>query len=184
MKKTFTINIRGSVFHIDEDAYEVLQKYMLDIKNHFDKNNDGQEIISDIEFRLAELFTEKEQTVITIDKVIRVIEVMGQPEVFDEEKEVKPKIKKRLYRDTEHKVICGVCGGLAAYFNTDPAIMRLITILLFLISAGTVLLGYIILWIAVPKAVNTTQKMEMMGESVTVKNIERFIKETMDKYKK
>lgn len=185
MKKTFTINIRGSVFHIDEDAYEVLQKYMVDINNHFDKNEDGQEIIFDIEFRLSELFSEKDETVITLEKVNNVIKIMGQPEFFDEENEcvIIPKIRKRLYRDTENKVISGVCGGLAAYFNTDPAIMRLITILLFLLSAGIVLLAYIILWIAVPKAVNTTQKLEMMGENVTVKNIEKFIKETMNKIK-
>lgn len=182
MKKTFTINIRGSIFHIDEDAYEVLQKYMNSIKNHFIDSDDGQEIIADIEFRLAELFTEKSNmSVITLEKVNRIIEIMGVPECFDDSCDIK--IKKRLYRDTENKVISGVCGGLAAYFNIDPAIMRLITILLLLISAGTVLLAYIILWIIIPKAITSSQKLEMRGENVTIKNIEKFIKETYENMK-
>jgi len=183
MKKTFTINISGTVFHIDEDAYEVLKKYMTDIKEHFYNSEDGKEIISDIEYRLSELFTEKnENFIITLEKVGNVVEIMGEPEVFDNEDIIIPeKIKKRLYRDPEHKIISGVCGGLAAYFDTDPAIVRLITILLSFLSFGVVFFAYIILWIMVKKAKTTTQKLEMRGENVTVKNIEKFIKKTMDK---
>ena len=184
MKKTFTINISGTVFHIDEDAYEVLKKYMIDIKEQFCNSEDGKEIVSDIEYRLSELFTDKyENNVITLEKVGKVVEIMGEPDIFDDDIVIPEKIKKRLYRDTEHKIISGVCGGLASYFETDPAIIRLITILLSLISFGLVLIAYIILWIMVKKAITTTQKLEMRGESVTVKNIEKFIKQTMDKIK-
>jgi len=184
MKKTFTINISGMVFHIEEDAYEILKKYMVNIKDHFCDTEDGEEIISDIEFRLSELFTEKnDDSVITLNKVGNVIKIMGEPEVFDEESIITKKLKKRLYRDPEHKVISGVCGGLAAYFDTDPVIIRLTIILLSFISFGIVLLAYFMLWIMLPKAITTTQKLEMRGENVTVKNIEKFFKETIDKYK-
>jgi len=184
MKKTFTINISGTVFHIDEDAYEVLKKYMVDIKEHFCNSEDGKEIVSDIEYRLSELFTEKdEDSVITLEKVGNVVEIMGEPDVFEEDIIIPEKIKKRLYRDPEHKIISGVCGGLAAYFETDPAIIRLITILLSFISFGLVLIAYFVLWIMVKKATTTIQKLEMRGENVTVKNIEKFIKKTMDKIK-
>lgn len=183
MKKTFTINIRGSVFHIEEDAYEILHKYMLTIKEHFNNVEDGQEIISDIEFRLSELFTQKGENIslITLEKVNDVISIMGLPEDFDEEKQVK--IKKRLYRDPEQKVIAGVCGGLAAYFNIDVAIVRIITVLLFFLT-GVVGIIYILMWIIVPKAVTSTQKLEMRGKNVTIKNIEKFFNETMEKIKK
>lgn len=176
MKKTFTINIQGSVFHIDEDAYEVLQKYMIQIKNHFDNVEDGQEILSDIEFRLSELFTEKDQSVITLEKVNDVIQIMGEPEMFDDDIKPIQKIKKRFYRDPKHKVIGGVCGGLAAYFNITPLMVRLLTVLLFFISAGSAIIAYIILWISAPKAINSTQKLEMRGENVTIKNIQKYYK--------
>ena len=183
MKKTFTVNISGTVFHIDEDAYEILKKYMIDIKEHFHNTEDGGEIVSDIEYRLSELFTEKnDDNIITLEKVGNVIEIMGQPDIFDEENDIIPeKIKKRLYRDPDHKIISGVCGGIAAYFETDPVIVRLITILLSFIIFPAIFIAYIILWIIVKKAITTTQKLEMRGENVTVKNIEKFIKETINK---
>ena len=184
MKKTFTISISDTIFHIDEDAYEVLKKYMVNIKEHFHNTEDGKEIVSDIEYRLSELFTEKnDDNVITLEKVGNVIEIMGQPEIFDEENDVviPEKIKRRLYRDPEHKIISGVCGGIAAYFETDPTIVRIITILLSFISFGAIFIAYIILWVIVKKAETTTQKLEMRGENVTVKNIEKFIKETINK---
>jgi hypothetical protein len=58
MKKTFTINISGTVFHIEEDAYEVLQKYLINLKNHFGPGEEGKEILADIEARIAEIFIE------------------------------------------------------------------------------------------------------------------------------
>lgn len=186
MKKTFTINISGKVFHIEENAYEILKKYIINIKEHFCNIEDGDEIVSDIEYRLSELFTEKEENnVITLEKVDNVIEIMGEPNDFEEEDHNPPKkLRKRLYRDPEHKVISGVCGGLAEFFNTDPAIIRIIVILLSFISFGAVTIAYLVLWIMVPKALTTTQKLEMRGENVTVKNIENFIKKTMNDFKK
>lgn len=193
MKKTFTINISGSIFHIEEDAYEVLQKYLIKLKNHFGNNDEGKEIIADIEARIAEIFSEKsadDKKVITIDWVNRVIEIMGTPEEFEAEEEAaeetftsEAKRKRRLYRDPDHRVFGGVCGGLGAYFNMDPVVLRIIFAVLFFVTSGAAFLAYIILWIAVPKAVNTAQRLEMRGQEATVKNIEKSIREEVKEVK-
>ena len=197
MKKTFTINISGTVFHIEEDAYEVLQKYLVNLKNHFGTNEEGKEILADIEARIAEIFIEKStnvQNVVTISMVEGAIEIMGTPEDFvedeDESEEGAPmsesdeaKRKRRLYRDPDHRVIGGVCGGLGAYFNMDPVILRIIFVALLFLTSGAAFLAYIILWIAVPKAKNTAQRLEMRGQEATVKNIEKSIKEEVNDVK-
>jgi len=192
MKKTYTIHLSGSVFHIEEDAYEVLQKYLVSLKNYFGNDDEGREILADIEFRIAEIFSSKiteNKKVVTTEWVNEVIEVMGTPENFSETEETeepfgeKTKKKKRLYRDPEQKVLGGVCGGLGAYLNMDPVVVRLIAVLLFFLTSGVAVIAYLILWIAVPKAVNAAQRLEMRGEDVTVKNIEKFIKDEVDSVK-
>lgn len=194
MKKTFTINISGTIFHIEDDAYERLQNYLISLKNHFGNTDEGNEIIADIESRIAELFTEKmksDQEVVAIVWVNQVIETMGTPEDFIEAEEETiieaAKRKKRLYRDPEKRIIGGVCAGLGAYFNIDPLIIRIIMVILALFN-GVGLLAYLVLWIAVPKAVTTTQRLEMRGQEVTVSNIEKSIREEVkdvkESYKK
>ena len=192
MKKTYTIHLSGSVFYIEDDAYEVLQKYLVSLKNYFGDNDEGKEILADIEFRIAEIFTTKlsdDKKVITLEWVNETVETMGTPENFTEEGDneqpfgEKTKRKRRLYRDPEEQILGGVCGGLAAYFNMDPVVIRLIGVLLFFITSGLALFVYLILWIVVPKAVNAAQRLEMRGEEVTVKNIEKFIKEEVDSVK-
>ncbi|HKI90604.1 MAG TPA: PspC domain-containing protein [Draconibacterium sp.] len=192
MKKTFTINISGTVFHIEEDAYEVLQKYLVNLKNHFGNDEEGKEIVADIEARIAEIFSEKssdDKKVITIEWVNDVIEMMGTPEDFADDEVVEEpltaeaKRKRRLYRDPDHRVLGGVCGGLGAYFNMDPVILRIIFVVIFLITGGAALLAYLILWIAVPKALTTAQRLEMRGQEATVKNIEKSIKEEVNEVK-
>ncbi len=193
MKKTFTINISGTVFHIEEDAYEVLQKYLINLKNHFGTSEEGKEILTDIEARIAEIFIEKatnNQKVVSIEMVNTAIEIMGTPEDFVEEETEEvyqptedTKRKRRLYRDPDHRVIGGVCGGLGAYFNMDPVILRIIFVALLFLTGGTAFLAYIILWIAVPKAKNTAQRLEMRGQEATVKNIEKSIKEEINEVK-
>lgn len=193
MKKTFTINISGTVFHIEEDAYEVLQKYLINLKNHFGNDEEGKEILADIEARIAEIFNEKspdEKKVVTIELVNQVVEIMGTPEDFVEEQgeeeetfETETKRKRRLYRDPEHRVLGGVGGGLGAYFNMDPVILRIIFVVLFFLTTGAMLLAYIILWIAVPKARTTAQRLEMRGQEATVKNIEKSIREEVTEVK-
>ena len=192
MKKTFTINISGTVFHIEEDAYEVLQRYLVNLKNHFGTSEEGKEILADIESRIAEIFIEKsesKQAVVTIEMVNEAIAIMGSPEDFNDEEEIESeeqaqateeaKRKRRLYRDPDHRVIGGVCGGMGAYFNMDPVVLRIIFAVLFFATFPAGLIAYIVLWIAVPKAKNTAQRLEMRGQEATVKNIEKSIKEEM-----
>jgi phage shock protein PspC (stress-responsive transcriptional regulator) len=181
MKKTFTINISGTIFHIEEDAYERLQGYFMKLKSHFGNEAEGREIIADIEGRVAELFLEKnrgENRVITLDLIEEIISIMGTPEDFIEQEadtEYVPgttRRKKRLYRSPESRVIAGVCGGLGAYFRIDPVFIRILFVLLLFVN-GIGIIAYLILWIAVPKARTTSQILEMRGEEVTVSNIER-----------
>jgi phage shock protein PspC (stress-responsive transcriptional regulator) len=192
MKKTFTINLSGRVFHIEEDAYEILKKYLVNLTNYFGKDEDGKEITADIEARMAEIFSQKStdgKNVVTLDWVNEVIETMGTPENFEEEiAEEEPladqkRPKRKLYRHPESKVFGGVCGGIAAYFDKDPVLVRIIFVVLGLITTGAAVLAYLILWIAVPKARTTAQRLEMMGEEVTVKNIEKFLHDEMDSVK-
>ncbi len=192
MKKTFTINISGTVFHIEDDAYEVLQKYLATLKKHFGSSEEGKEILSDIEARIAEIFTEKStenKKVVTLDWVNEVIETMGTPEDFAEEEDAERPIseegkrKRRLYRDPDSRVLGGVCGGLGAYFNMDPVVLRIIFVILFFATVPAVMIAYIILWIAVPKAATTAQRLEMRGQEATVKNIEKSIKEEVKEVK-
>lgn len=189
MKKTFTINISGIIFNIDEDAYIRLQKYLDSVKQHFQKMEGNEEIINDIESRIAELLEQKtddKKQVITINDINEVIEIMGQPNQFEEDMEeetaetvYEQKSYKRLYRDGENKWVGGIASGMASYFNIDPVWIRL----LFFISlfvGGTGFLVYIILWIALPEAKTTAERLEMKGEKVNISNIEKSIREEID----
>lgn len=140
MKKTFTINISGTLFHIEEDAYEQLLEYLLKLKEHFGSDVEGREIVADIESRISELFTEKskgEQKVVVSAWVDEVIKTMGTPEDFREQGEAqeplagKTRRQRRLYRNFDNRVIGGVCSGLGAYFNMDPLVMRILFVVLF-----------------------------------------------------
>ncbi len=192
MKKTFTININGIIFHIDEDAYEILSKYLNEINRKFASSDEGREIISDIEARIAELFQEKVndiKQVINISDINNVIEIMGKPEDMGddeetEEKETKKqkyKTGKTMYRDTENAKIGGVGSGLSAYFGIDPVFVRILLLASFFISGPII---YIILWIIIPEAKTTAQKLEMKGEKINVENIEKSIKDEFKNVKK
>ena len=196
MKKTFTINISGTVFHIDEDAYEKLNNYIFQINRHFGNDADAREIVEDIESRISELFQQRIKDgseVITIDQVNEIIAIMGLPEAIGEAAEngsgpttyTKSTRTggKRLYRDPDEKVLGGVCSGLGAFFNFDPIIIRLIFVLLVFLGAGSSIIIYLILWIVVPKASGTAQKLEMKGEEVNINNISKSIKDEIQDVK-
>ncbi|NRA94025.1 MAG: PspC domain-containing protein [Psychroserpens sp.] len=193
MNKTVNINLAGVFFHIDEDAYLKLQRYLEAIKRSFTDSQGQSEIISDIEARIAELFSERvqnEKQVVRIKEVDEIIAIMGQPEdylVDDEifEDEPQPSYQrssrptKKLYRDTENSYIGGVSAGLGHYFGIDALWIRLIWILL-IIGAGTGVLLYILLWVLVPEAKTTSEKLTMTGEPVNISNIEKKIKDGFD----
>ena len=185
MKKTLTVNLSGLVFHIDEDAYLKLQHYLDSIKVYLNNTPGRDEIIADIENRIAELFSEKKKSVVSIVDVEEVITIMGQPEDYVSEDEVEPKSerrthktssKKRLYRDPDNQVLGGVCSGIGHFAGIDPVWVRII--FLALMFSGLSVIFYFVLWIIIPKALSTAQKLEMKGKAATFSNIEDFVKES------
>ena len=194
MNKTVNINLANTLFHIDDDAYNKLRRYLESIKRSFAGTTGSDEIIADIEARIAELFLEKmenERQVITHKEVDQVINVMGQPEDYMVDEDIfedEPKKSytqheqksKKLYRDIDHKYIGGVCAGLEHYLGIDAVWIRLIFILLAVFTSGFGLIAYILLWILVPEAITTSQKLDMRGEPINISNIERKVKEGFD----
>ncbi|KAA5823325.1 PspC domain-containing protein [Algibacter amylolyticus] len=190
MNKTVNINLAGIFFHIDEDAYLKLQRYLEAIKRSFTDSQGRSEIIADIEARIAELFNERVQNdkqVIRIAEVDEVISVMGQPEdylvddeIFEDEPQASYRTKsttsRKLFRDTDNSYVGGVSSGLSHYFGVDAIWIRLAWILL-IFGAGTGILLYILLWILVPEAKTTAEKIMMTGEPVNISNIEKKIKD-------
>ncbi|TFG76198.1 MAG: PspC domain-containing protein, partial [Flavobacteriales bacterium] len=191
MNKTVNINLANILFHIDEDAYNKMRRYLEAVKRSFTNTPGSDEILADIEARIAELFHEKlqdERQVITQKEVDEVIAIMGQPEdymvdedIFEDEPRSgtgqETKRVKKLYRDTENKYVAGVSAGLAHYFNVEPVWIRLAWVLLTIGSSGGFILIYGLLWILIPEAVTTSQKLDMRGEAVNISNIERKVKE-------
>jgi len=189
MKKTLTVNLWGQVFNIDEDAFEKLQKYLSSLENKFSKTPEGKEIIGDVEARLAEIFKEKlglSRQVVTLEDVDFAIGIIGLPEDFDivddssKDESKKTEKSRRLYRNPDDRILGGVGGGLAAYFGIDPTVVRLLLVITFFFSGPLI---YIVLWLIVPEAKTTAQKLEMRGEPVNLSNIEKNIKDEFSKVK-
>lgn len=188
MNKTVNINLGGMFFHIDEDAYQKLSRYFEAIKRSLTNSNGQDEIIKDIEMRIAELFAEKHSAgkqVISIRELDEVIAVMGQPEDYridnDDTEQSKQNFTnqsrpiKKLYRDKDGGMIGGVLAGLGHYFGIDKVWIR-IFFLILLLSYGIGLIPYLILWIVMPEAVTTSEKLEMTGEPVNISNIEKKVR--------
>ncbi|GEC79283.1 PspC domain-containing protein [Flavobacterium aquatile] len=192
MNKTVNINIGGLFFHIDEDAYQKLSRYFDAIKRSLSNSSGKDEIMKDIEMRVAELFTERQKSdkhVINNVDVDQVVTVMGQPEDYriDDDAETPknepfyvPRKNKKLYRDKDRGLIAGVCTGLGHYTGIDSVWIKVIFILFACITVGWGLLAYLILWIATPKAITTSEKLEMTGEPVTISNIEKKVREEFE----
>ncbi len=204
MKKTFNINLSGIVFTIDEDAYALLSDYLDTLQHAFSKEEDGEEILHDIEARAAELLLEmlgEERTVVTLADVENVIARIGRPEemigevsdseetiIIDEEvagndgPPLPPPYsgpnqapRRKLFRDPQNAMIGGVCAGFAAYLHVDVTWVRLFTIAISLLSVSTAALIYVVLWIVLPEAKTPYQRMEMNGEAPTIANIGRSV---------
>ncbi len=193
MKKTLTINLNNIVFHIDDDAYDMLQSYLADVEKHL-SDDEKKEVMADIEARIAEIFSDslkRNKTVINLEDVEEIINVLGKPNQFssDEEDDANPKTNtqqsagngerrsssRRFYRDPENAVLGGIASGIAAYFSWDVTWVRIGIILLSLLSIGHGILIYFIVWLIAPKAVTVAQRLEMQGEDVTVENIKSEI---------
>ncbi|WP_136667066.1 PspC domain-containing protein [Flavobacterium sp. H122] len=191
MNKTVNMNLGGFFFHIDEDAYQKLNRYFDAIRNSLSAEG-RDEIMNDIESRVSELFSEKlanSKQVLSLNDVDDVIAIMGQPEDYKIEDDGTSNANyaygaggktKKLYRDKETGVIAGVCSGLGHYFGVDPVWIRIALVLLVFAGFGTGLLAYFILWIVTPEAVTTSEKLEMKGEPITISNIEKKVKEEFE----
>lgn len=198
MNKTVNINLAGLFFHIDEDAYLKLQRYLEAIKRSFTDSQGRSEIIADIEARIAELFNDRVQNdrqVIRIKEVDEVITIMGQPEdylvdddIFEDDNYAHSgksgatghNLSKKLYRDADNSYIGGVASGLGHYLGIDAIWIRLLWVLLAFVSFGTFVFIYILFWILVPEAKTTAEKLMMTGEPVNISNIEKKIKDGFD----
>lgn len=188
MKRTLDVNIGGFVFHIDEDAYEKLNIYIESLKKHYKNSEEGEEIINDIESRIAELLHEKKSNineVITSDDINSIISTLGSPEdIFEEEEPpITYKAAKKLYRDPDNRILGGVSAGLAAYFGLPIILIRILFIIFAFASFGIAILIYMILWIVTPKAITAKQKLEMKGDPINVSNIEKSIKQEYSEVK-
>jgi phage shock protein PspC (stress-responsive transcriptional regulator) len=277
MKKNISINISGIIFHIEEDGYETLRKYLDSINKYFSSFEDSTEIMADIESRIAEIFLGKlneGKQVITLDDVNSLITTMGSvsdfkaaeettanggsaskseepaastnantntgssgapayqpPRPFQRDQKRKilggvcaglgnylkvdplwirlifviftfsgvsiiayivmwivvpgtydlpePDFGKKMFRNPDGKVLGGVSGGIASYFNIETLVVRILFIALTFASGFGIFL-YIILWVILPEARTLTDRMQMQGEPVTLSNIETSIKKNQE----
>ncbi len=191
MNKTFNINLGGYPFAINDDAYTYIQNYLDAIQNHFSNSKGCDEIVNDIEVRMAELFQEhlKGRLIISMKEVDEVIAIMGKPEDFGAEplqeqhtfsgtaSQNKSTIgtAKKLFRNPDDKKVAGVCSGIAAYFGIDDSIWIRLLFILMLFTVGSGALAYFILWALVPEAKTSSDKLAMRGEPTTVSNIAKIV---------
>jgi phage shock protein PspC (stress-responsive transcriptional regulator) len=186
MKRVENIHINGIIFSIEDDAYAGLSAYIDALNKYFKHEQGGNEIMFDIESRIAELFTERPGgtgKVITAEDVLHVTEVLGAIEDITgtgdnseaSEQSKQEKTIRRLYRDLDRRCIGGVCAGISHWTGIHSAFFRILFVVLLPIIPIS-LLVYIILWISVPKAETTAQKLEMHGKPVNISNIEKNIK--------
>lgn len=202
MKKTLTVNLGGTVFHIDEDAYRLLDEYLCNLKQHFRTQENADEIVDDIEIRISELFAEKVNEglqVVTIAVVEEVIDRIGKPEELaddmegsgfaesSEQKSAKTEgkdgdgIRRRLYRNPEDKMIGGVISGMAAYLNWDVTMLRLVVLIILICGVGVLVPVYIVCWLIIPEARTAAEKLSMRGKAVTVENIGKTVTDGFEK---
>jgi phage shock protein PspC (stress-responsive transcriptional regulator) len=174
MKQVININFQGRIVPIEVTAYEILKQYIESLTRHFDAEEGKEEIINDIENRIGELFQERIKagaTCIIDDDVNAIIKSIGRPEDFDDAEPAASTDNKktqestnqeqstfttasgrrRLFRDENHKILGGVCSGIANHLDIDIVIVRIV----FLILIGITFIPYIILWIVVPSSATT-----------------------------
>ena len=196
MKEVKKCSISGIAFTLDADAYALLSRYLDSLKATYAETADGDEIVADIEARIAELILSQQENsrVVETPLLRQIISQMGTAEDISSESETdaakkQPRIPRRLYRDTENAKLGGVCAGIGKYFDVDPVWIRLAMFLPILLTVfqwipfmrwtgpmmgnlfGIFVICYVIMWFAVPAARSARQKLEMEGEPITVRSI-------------
>lgn len=191
MNQTLTVNISGIVFHIEVDAYDTLKNYLNKIKSNFSNSEEREEIMLDIESRIAELFNNmmnEKNEVIKSSDVEKIIAIMGKPEQYvteEEEENVNythepvSKGDKKLFRNTDDRLLGGVCSGLSSYIGIDTVWIRLFFVAALFLGFG--FLMYIILWIVMPEAKTASDKLKMKGEPINIHNIGKKFEEEANK---
>ena len=185
MKKNININMFGVIYAIDEDAYDLLKKYLENMRSYYSRRSGGEEIANDVESRVAELFSElKTQGVeaITIEHVEEIIKRIGDPQQMDEEADINtervmdggyaevPEEKgiRKLYRDPDDKILGGVISGFCRYFDIEePLLPRLIFLLLVFFSHAILVVVYAVCWALIPEAKTAEERLQMKGKRVT-----------------
>lgn len=195
-------------FIIDENAFELLNNYLEALKRKFNNEAERQEILNDIEARIAEMLSQKlanRKEVVSISEVQTIMDAMGKPEDIAGE-EAEPTIadtkststtttaqptssaaptyhepvKKRLFRDADDAKVAGVIAGLCHYFGiNDPVWLRIIAVLLIFVTKGGIIPLYLLLVIVVPKALTASEKLQMKGEPININTIEKEIKDSV-----
>lgn len=197
MKKIEHINLGGSPIAIDIDALEKLESYIKSLRLYFGKSEYAEEIIQDIEVRLAELIEEsmENRKIAELRDIEYCINIMGLPEQFDtteessgatsesfsrDKKRDSSHYDKKLFRNPDDKVIGGVCSGLAAYFNIQDPIWVRLTFVVFTLTGGAGILLYIIMWIIMPEAKTSIDRLRMQGNPINFHNIEEMVEESIE----
>tara|TARA_B110000285_G_scaffold228895_1_gene292622 strand:+ start:600 stop:2138 length:1539 start_codon:yes stop_codon:yes gene_type:complete len=196
MKKTVSVNIKGINFLIEEDAYGLLQDYLDRLSRALNNLEGHKEIIEDVELRIAELCSSKlkeSKTVIELADIEEIIAALGNPEDYIEESDgetsdsspaqnIEKTHEKRLFRDVDDGSIAGVCMGLSNYLSIDVVIVRAIFLVILLFGGFGAPL-YLVLWVIVPKAKSTIDRLRMKGRPITVGSLREEVGSAADKIK-
>jgi phage shock protein PspC (stress-responsive transcriptional regulator) len=207
MNRILNINLGGYALTIDDDAYEYLNAYLQSIRHRFSESEGRDEILHDIESRLGELITQdlRNKSIVMMPDVEAAVQIMGKHEDFGAEPidnrramggsgkantsgnaagtSTSIKTGRRIFRDEDDATVGGVCSGMAAYFGfEDPLWMRLIFVFLTFISAGFWIPAYILMWILIPAARTSADRLAMRGEPINVDNIAREIEDGFERF--
>lgn len=192
MNKTTSIHIKGNNFIIEEQGYVLLKNYLERLNQLLSNDQGKEEIIEDIEYRIAELFQEllnDRKNVIEEKEVNQILQTLGNPEEytlneavdsnnkeFKEVSEEELKTSKQLYRDVENAKIAGICSGISHYLSIDVRIIRASFLLIFFFGAFSIPV-YLILWLVVPKALSSSDRLRMKGKAITVDSLKEEVEQ-------
>jgi phage shock protein PspC (stress-responsive transcriptional regulator) len=186
------IHLSHVKFTLDDEAYNILKAYLNKLSVAFSSNASKDEILEDIESHIAELFSKNNTVnqVISVSEVNKAIEVLGTPEeLAEDETEAQSHSKnsntnKKLFRDIDNSYVGGVASGLSHYFGISPAWIRVLFILFFFLPIPFTTLAYIILWVVVPAAKTSGDKIRMTGEAVSVASIKKKVESVLPEIEK
>ncbi len=169
MNKVVTINLSGQAYQLEEGGYDALRTYLDTAASHLADNPDKEEIMSDLESALAQkcnAFLTAQKQVVTASEIEQIINEMGPVNTPGEEpkqKEPHPASPKRFYRIREGSMVGGICTGIAAYFNVDVTLVRVLLVLITIFTSGGFILAYLILMVVIPAADTPKQRAEAFG---------------------